>query len=220
MGNTVGSRKSLVAFIARKQQTLWVQPRQLEILRGSILGDAYVSPLGKIQIEHSVKQSEYLAWKYQELASISYRGLPTHVPRYNRRVGKSYESIRFWTRQFFRSLRSQFYEGRRKIFPVNLQLTPLMLAVWYMDDGHYEKLKRRSILATDQFDQESLERVQSSLEDHFSIESVIRKNGKLVIARESLNSFFQVIGQHIVPSMHYKFVDPVTTDSISYRRVG
>lgn len=203
MGNTVGSHE-LVAFIARKQQVLWVHPHQLEILKGSILGDAYVAPLGKIQLEHSISQLEYLQWKYRQLASISYPSLPVRVPRYNRRVAKRYTSVRFWTRQFFRTLRLQFYEGKKKIFPLDLQLTPLLLAVWYMDDGHYEKAKKRCILATDQFDHESLERIQMAFRNQYSINTTLRRSGKLVFSQENLNRFFRVISRHVIPAMNYK----------------
>lgn len=204
LDNTVGSHEPLVAFIARKRQTLWVQPRQLEILKGSILGDAFVAPLGKIQIEHSTKQLEYLMWKYQALASITYGSMPVRVPRYNRLVKKHYESIRFWTRQFFRPLRSQFYDNKRKIFPSDLKLTPLMMAVWYMDDGHYEVKKKRCILATDQFDQESMARIQSALWKEFSIETILWKSGKLAFPQRSAQQLFLVIRSYIVPTMSYK----------------
>lgn len=203
MGNTVGSRE-LVPFTARKQQVLWVHPRQLEILQGSILGDAYVAPLGKIQVEHSIKQLEYLQWKYQQLASITYPSLPVQVPRYNRRVDKHYTSVRFWTRQFFRTLRSQFYQGKKKIFPLDLQLTPLMVAVWYMDDGHYEKAKKRCILATDQFDQQSLERIQTAFHSQYDIDTVLRRSGKLVFSQENRERFLRLIHQYIIPAMDYK----------------
>ncbi len=204
MGNAVGSREPLVVFTARKQQKLVVHPRQLEILKGSILGDAYVTRRGQIQIEHTVKQNEYLMWKYQELASISYRGEPAFVQRHDRRTGAVYESRRFWTRQFFRSLRYQFYKDGRKTFPANLQLTPLMLAVWYMDDGHFEKKKRRCILATDNFSQDNGVRIQTTLRSQFSLETTIRKSGKLVFAGENCDKFLRIFSSHVIQTMHYK----------------
>lgn len=203
MDNTVGSR-GFVAFTARKRQTLWVQKKQLEILTGSILGDAYVAPQGKIQIEHSIKHLPYLMWKYQELASIAYPSLPARVQHRIAHIGKTYESRRFWIRQFFRPLRSQFYKDKQKIFPRNLKLTPLALAVWYMDDGHYEKLKHRSILATDGFDRESVQRIQNALRHQFSIESSIRKSGKLVFTKDNRERLFDMIRPYIIPSMSYK----------------
>lgn len=204
MGNTVGSREPLVVITARKQQKLVVHPRQLEILKGSILGDAYVTRRGQIQIEHSVKQREYLMWKYRELASISYRGEPAFVQRRDQRNGAVYESMRFWTRQFFRSLRCQFYQDGRKIFPANLQLTPLMLAVWYMDDGHFERKKRRCILATDNFSQDNIMQIQTTLRSQFSLQTIVRKSGKLVFAGENCDKFLRIFSCHVIQTMSYK----------------
>ena len=204
MGNTVGSREPIVVFTARKQQTLEVLSRQIEVLQGSIIGDAYVAPLGKIQIEHTVRQRDYVMWKYRELASISYPSLPAVVQHNVVRSGKTYESLRFWTRQFFRPLRDQFYQGKQKVFPLELELTPLMVAVWYMDDGHLEAQKHRCILATDCFDDHSLKRIVAAFQNAFSINPVLRKSGKLVFNQENQIKFLNVISQHIIPSMKYK----------------
>ncbi len=43
-------------FTARKNLKLDVSDRQVQILVGCLLGDAYITKLGKIQIEQSDKQ--------------------------------------------------------------------------------------------------------------------------------------------------------------------
>lgn len=43
-------------FTARKNLKLEVSDRQIEIIVGCLLGDAYLTKLGKIQIEQSIKQ--------------------------------------------------------------------------------------------------------------------------------------------------------------------
>src|SRR3989344_5447337 len=202
MGNTVGSRESNIVFRARRNQELWVSPRQLEILAGSILGDAYVSPLGKIQLEHGIKQKEYLLWKYSELASISYPSPPMPVRHYNHRTGKLYLSVRFWTRQFFRPLRSRFYQGTMKVFPFDLSLTPLMVAIWHMDDGHYDQDKNRFTLATDNYDPTSIKRICLNFDQQWSIQPVLRKSGKLVFQGENRERFITLIKPHIIPAMN------------------
>ncbi|OHA43116.1 MAG: hypothetical protein A3G03_02380 [Candidatus Taylorbacteria bacterium RIFCSPLOWO2_12_FULL_44_15c] len=82
MGNPVGSLEVPIVLHARKRIFLSLSSRQRDILIGSVLGDAYIAPWGKIRIEHSVKQSEYVYWKYAELKSLCYAGVPreiTHV---------------------------------------------------------------------------------------------------------------------------------------------
>jgi len=176
----------------------------MDILIGCILGDAYVSPQGKIQLEQSVAQKEYLEWKFEELSSISYRGTPRKVERRDKRTGKLYESVRFWTRQYFRPLRERFYQDGRKIFPPNLLLSPLTVAVWHMDDGHYDHKKHRCTLATDNFSRAEIVIIQSLFRRFFSVNSVARPNGKLVFAGENCSQFLKIVKPYVVPSMGYK----------------
>ena len=106
----------MLEFTVRKNQKLKVTKRQLAILVGSLLGDAYIHPRGQIQIAHSTKQSSYVHWKYEELRSLSY-GLPTKIGRYDPRYDKTYYQTRFWLRQYFRPWRTLFYPNGKKVFP-------------------------------------------------------------------------------------------------------
>src|SRR3989344_7256300 len=101
-------RNYMLELTARKNQKLIVSDRQLNILVGCLLGDAYIHPRGQIQIAQTSKQFPYVMWKYEELKSLAY-GLPTKVERFDKRYSKSYSQTRFWLRQYFRSWREIFY---------------------------------------------------------------------------------------------------------------
>ena len=194
----VGQLKCILS--ARQNLKLKISQRQKEILIGTILGDAYISPLGKIQIEHSSKYKSYIDWKFYELKNLSYKKI-SYTERVNKYNGKKYSSYRFWLRQYFRPWRKYFYNGKLKIFPLNLKLTPLSLAVWYMDDGCYSD--ERCTLSTESFNKNSLLTIQRKLE-LFRIETYIRSNGKLGINARSQNRFFSIINPYIHKSMLYK----------------
>jgi recombination protein RecA len=198
--NTEGSREVMI-FTARKNLKLEVSDRQIAILIGCLLGDAYLTKLGKIQIEQSSK--DYIDWKYQELASISYPNPPKEVVRFEKNDNRVTKSFRFWTRQYFRVWRDDFYQGSQKIFPKKLVnwLTPLSLAVWYMDDGCYQKFD--CTLSTESFDLESREQLMNILRD-FGIKSLPRGKGKIRIKSSSLKKFFELINPYIHRSMMYK----------------
>lgn len=189
-------------FTARKNLKLEVSDRQVEILIGCLLGDAYLTKLGKIQIEQSDKQKDYIDWKYQELASISY-SQPKEVIRFEKNDSRLTKSLRFWTRQYFRSWRDKFYLSNRKIFPKDLVsfITPLSIAVWYMDDGCYQKFD--CTLSTESFDLEDRGCLIKRLKD-FGIDAINRGEGKLRIRSQSLPKFFELIREYIHPSMLYK----------------
>ena len=56
-----------------------ISRKQLEIIYGSILSDAYVTKKGQIQFEQGASQKAYLFWKYRELSSISYDNPPNDL---------------------------------------------------------------------------------------------------------------------------------------------
>ena len=192
----------------RKNQKLVVTDRQEEILIGSLLGDAYITARGQIQFEQSVHQKEYLFWKHQELSSISYRNV-SMVKRFDKRYQHENISYRFWTRQFFVSWRKKFYLKNEKIIPKGIRLTPLSLAIWYMDDGCFSDDK--CIIATDGFSQTDILFLQKLFVERFNIKNSVKNKSKLLIRKESIRSFFSIISPYIIPSMLYKISDPVTT---------
>lgn len=207
MSNTVGSLEIPIKLHARKNLFLAVTEKQKDILIGCILGDAYISPLGKIRIEQSIKQKDYVQWKYQELKSLAYPSLPREITH---KIGeKEYQSVIFTLRQYFRSWRSIFYLGKRKIFPKEIYLTPFSLAVWYMDDGCWTG--KKCVISIESFDAENSKNVQNAFYSQFGIETIVGKNKKLVIRKISHNKFYDLISPYIIPSMKYKIPNPVTT---------
>lgn len=201
MGNPVGSLEVPKVLHARKRLLLELSQRQKEILIGCILGDAYISPLGKIRIEQSTKQREYVDWKYQELHSLCYPARPREI-LHILPTGKEHTSVFFLLRQYFRAWRAIFYEGRIKIFPRDLPISPLSLAVWYMDDGCWTG--KKALICAESFDGIYSGYMQRALFDQYGIETVVGKNGRLVIRKKFHDQFFSLIAPHIIPSMKYK----------------
>src|SRR3989344_3499145 len=187
---------------ARKNLKLEVSDRQVQILVGCLLGDGYLTKLGKIQIEQANKG--YIDWKYQELASISYPNPPKEVMRFEKIDNRVTKSFRFWTRQYFRIWRGNFYNGKQKIFPKDLAnfISPLSIAVWYMDDGSYSKFD--CILSTESFDLEGRNQLITVLKS-FGIDAIPRgKTTKIRIRSSSFKKFFELIRPYIHESMKYK----------------
>ena len=201
MGNLVGSLEVPKVLHARKRLLLELTQRQKEISIGCILGNAYISPLGKIRIEQSTKQREYVDWKYQELHSLCYPAQPREI-LHILPTGKQHTSVFFLLRQYFRAWRSIFYEGRIKIVPRDLPGSSLTLAVWYMDDGCWTG--KKALICTESFEGIYRENMQKALMDQYGIETVVGKNGRLVIRKKSHDQFFALITPHIIPSMKYK----------------
>ena len=211
MSNTVGSLEIPNVLYARKRMFLAISDRQREILIGCILGDAYVTPKGKNVIEQSEKQKEYVKWKHRELSSLCYPKGPRVLVHKLKTTNKEYRSIFFHLRQYFRPWREIFYNGKQKIFPKEIILTPLTLAVWYMDDDCWTG--KKCVISIESFKGESCKNIQESLFKQFGIYTTIGKNGKLTIRKRSQVIFYALITPYILSSMKYKIPNPVTTGS-------
>lgn len=123
--------------------------------------------------------------------------------RFEKRNNRVTKSLRFWTRQYFRSWRNSFYVDKLKIFPKDLinRITPLAIAIWYMDDGCYQKFD--CTLSTESFDLESRTQLIKVLKS-FGIEAINRGKGKLRIRSSSTDKFFELIRPYMHSSMLYK----------------
>ena len=207
-----------------------VNEKEQDILIGSILGDACVLKKGMIQFEHGQKQKEYLEWKYEQLKPIVSGTKIYEIKRF--RDNRTWYYYKFTTRQFFRSWREKFYPyGVKVISPeVIKNLSPLSLAVWYMDDGCLTS-NYSCIISTDAFSADSVENLRSMLDKKYEIKTRIRekksysKTGmkiqqRIYIGGKNMVKFFDLIRSFIISSMTYKITDPVTTQSIKRRNIS
>lgn len=204
MDNSEGSQVIPNIYWARKNQKLCLSNRQLAIVLGSILGDAYIYPKGKICFEHSFQQEEYLLWKYRELRNLAYPKI-AEVVRVDKRTGMTNSSFRFFLRQFFRPLRKLFYSSSEKIYPRSIDklMTPLLLATWYMDDGYLERNKY-PVISTESFTQIDNLHLSNVFAKCFQLESYITKRRRLRIKGKSAKQFFEIVGPYIHPQLGYK----------------
>lgn len=210
MVNTEGSQNLSLELRIRKNIVHVLSTRQMAILIGSLLGDGYIHPQGKICFEQADSQYEYLLWKYAEFKNFVYPKI-AQVRRFDNRNGHYSISHRFFLRQFFRSWRSIWYPEDTKCIPIGIEkwFTPLSLAVWYMDDGHLDK-GLAPLIASESFCHYDLLRMQSILLK-WNIKSSLRNNNRLRILQSSTQDFMRLIKPYIVKSMRYKILDPVTT---------
>lgn len=121
------------------------------ILIGLLLGDGYITDKGRIEIEHCLKQEEYCIYKAKLLHSVC-GGTDINVHKYERthsarKDGKQWKTKTFTTVSFskqsqsFIPIREMLYRDRKKVFSdeVLSHLTPLGIALWWLDDGALTK---------------------------------------------------------------------------------
>lgn len=196
---------------------------QKQIIYGTIFGDGSLIkiPSGKCKLSmtHSVAQKDYLQWKRDQLAFAFHKETPILCSKGDSR----FYVIASVCHPFFEGIYSTIYNRGRKHLPPAVidHLTPLMLAVWYQDDGTFCKNERarQAMLCTDAFPVTETEYARHILRSKYNLNVSMLKMPatgymrgrdvvyhRLVILRSSIADFFDIVRPHIHPCMAYKIV--------------
>ncbi len=191
-----------------------LSPFQLEIIRGNLLGDGSLSKskknknsLGiKFRLSHGLKQKRYLEWELSLLKNIPHT------------IWADKKSIRFDLTplpELFQ-FRKEIYRRKYKFFSADYlaNLTPLSLAIWYMDDAHLDirdlaQTKGRIQICVKKIHPESRNQLQNLLESRYDIKTKIGFQGTrpvLTFDQKNTDKFLNLIKHFIHPSMDYKLL--------------
>ena len=153
-----------------------------------------------LEINHSVHQRSYVDWKYMHLAEL------VSTPPRERNGNGGRLAYRFLTRSLplLTPYYRLFYESGVKRVP-ELELSPLTLAVWFMDDGG--RSRRAVYLNTQKFDEESQQRLLQLLWEQWAISGTLNRDKtyyRIRISVEGTARLARLIGPHLLPELRYK----------------
>lgn len=186
---------------------------QMEVVRGSLLGDGSLSfsasnHMGiRFRIGHGKAQTNYLRWKIKFFSNLK---LSTHKTLK--------EALKFDLTplpELYSLRKSMYINGHKFLSPEFISsLTPLSIAIWYMDDAHLDirnkvKSKARIQICVEAIHPDSRLPLLQYLKSKFDIEGNLRKQGyKTIISFDQHNSqkFQQLIKRYVHPSMVYKLL--------------
>jgi 16S rRNA G966 N2-methylase RsmD len=226
-------------FIRRKETETPLTQRQIEILYGSMLGDAQRLGGAGVLFRQGGEQKDYLLWKYKEFESVA---SPDSLKSTHSIDFRSETEITSWSFYTFANTDiekciSSFYQvdpndSSKKVKEVSRdilnQLTPLSLSVWFMDDGQTD-FQHRSIvkgnnsnptcnICTDSFSKKSCENIKEWFKEKFDIDVNIkdhplkyRMGYRIRMNAKNTKQFIDLISPHILPMFQYK------TDYESYK---
>lgn len=187
--------------------------QELEIILGGLLGDSHIRKDNYIVcFGQSEKQFEYLKWKHQKLKRISsdiykttikdkyYRYNFETLPKYNKDI-----------KTIFNMTSNVLHKKQVTRRWLNL-LTPLSLAVWWMDKGYLSihKGNRYGKLCTHNFSYKEHLIIKKYFKTVWDINVDIKtEKGKYYFCRlniENLKKLISIIYPHVIeiPSMIYK----------------
>ena len=214
--------------IENRKQLLKLTSRQRSILIGTILGDSHFETQNngrtyRLKVEHSLKQLFYVDWMYKEFQEWT-----NSAPRRKAKVVKGVELENYYFQTIsvgqFRFYAKQFYVDGHKVVPpqIGRWLTPLALAVWFMDDGSAKsKYHRAIILNTQGFTRKDIKFLIKALKTKYDIEANFRKQKdglQLIVVGASAEIFYEVVQSNILPGFKYKFGALVNNLPKEYRR--
>jgi hypothetical protein len=111
----------------------------------------------------------------------------------------------------FEEVRQRFYMDRRKVVPEDLGLTPLAMAVWFMDDGSRKSNQCRGVyLNTQSFSDSEVQLLQSVVRRDVGVETTVRRQSdglQIYVPSSSMTEMIDFIKDEMLPSMRYKLPD-------------
>lgn len=106
-----------------------------------LIGDGYINPQGTMVLRHCYAQKEYLEFKKNLLNSVGIK--TSEIIECN---NNGYPGVYLYVRvyKFSKAYRKIYYTPKKNIAIRKLlnKLTPLGLAIWYMDDGGLSQKKK------------------------------------------------------------------------------
>src|SRR6266545_838150 len=198
-------------------------PTQWQVILGAVMGDGNLSPSvrrdadgARFRMGHGAKQANHLAWKTSMLANV------THCETTN---AKGAVFTDFTPLAELSELRRAVYlgDGKKHLSWDYLKaLTPLALAVWYLDDGTFTLRSKglqarteggsgRIEICVEAMSPGSRERLVSYLHDTYGLDIKIAPKGARAIpylrfTAAASAKFQELIAPYVHPSMEYKLL--------------
>jgi recombination protein RecA len=196
--------------------------QQMQVIFGSLMGDGNLSPNRRdrsgtrFRLGHGAKQAEYLDWKVSLLGNIG-------CSRTTNAKGAVFAD--FAPLPELAELHDVVYFGDGKkhlTWDFLKALTPLALAVWYMDDGSFTLRSKglqertqggsgRVEICVEAMSPGSRERLVQYLRDTYGLEVRLRQAGSrqkavIVFSTAATEKFQKLVAPYVHPSMDYKLL--------------
>ena len=201
-----------------------LSPLQRQVILGGLMGDGNLSPsrikgsLGtRFRMGHGAKQVDYLDWKASLFGNITQS---RHVN------AKGAAFVDLTPLPELAELREAVYwgDGKKTLSHEYLKaLTPLALAIWYMDDGSFENRSLglqertkdgsgRSEICVEAFSEGSRQRLLETLADRFDLHPTLALRGKreiavLTFAKDETAKLHALVAPFVHPSMQHKLLE-------------
>ena len=192
-----------------------LSPDQEAFMAGTLLGDGHVqvpqpgAGTAQFYAHHGPKQLDYIEWKrilMMDFLTPTYQAALSPDPTGFHFLSTCHPVFHTWRARAYRE------DGSKRYADLVDKLSPMGLAVWYLDDGTYSPRDKQGSLTT-RLDPEDAVRVQASLQSRFGIETTTPYAGHtnqtkrvITVRAKSWARFVEIVKPHVrlIPSMLYK----------------
>ncbi|MFP3881371.1 MAG: recombinase RecA [Actinomycetota bacterium] len=195
----------------------YLSDQQRQLVLGGLMGDGAISSKrdhsngpgmkSRFRFGHAKRQDDYARWKASLL-----EGVPTSISPHSK-GGLMVETTPLAELDV---LREAVYVGGKKVFSWDYikELTPLALAIWYMDDGSFAVRRNdgsagRSDISVEAMDRGTRTRLVHHLNDTLGLScKLIDRAGKAVIVFDlaGTEALHDLIAPYVPESMEYKLL--------------
>ena len=209
-------------YINRKKTEVPLTGHQKEVLYGSMMGDAYRVSSSSVGFKHSGSQKDYISWKYDIFNSVASSNSLQKVEKIDKRSETTILTYKFYTyanTHIERCIFLFYQNGNKEVSEEVLSyLTPLSIAVWYMDDGQVDwgyRNKHKSSpvfkFCTESFSKESCDRIKDWFWEEYGISTELKERElsdrmgyRIQVNKESVEDFVKLVEPCILPMFNYK----------------
>jgi recombination protein RecA len=193
---------------------------QWEVLRGTLMGDGAISSTksghgARFRYSHGEAQTEYADWKASLFANIG----SSRFVREDKVVTYDFQPLP----ELAETRQSMYVDGKKALDDDYFKaLSPLSLALWYMDDGNLsirskglqqrtEGLTGRITMCVEAMEEATRTRLVNYLADTCGIHTKLISSGKdqkaVIVFNNAESAKFQaLIAPYVHPSMEYKLL--------------
>jgi recombination protein RecA len=201
MDNAEGSSRSVIDL----------SPEQRSVLVGTLLGDGCLALHGRhprLHIKHKEAHKALAEFKYGVFENFI--SMPLHS--FDQKLGdKRFPCVQFAskTNASFMEFYQDFYEDRRKRVPQDIvgRLTPLAIAVWFMDDGAADYAG--ATFQTHNFSENEVRLLARALGERYELAVRLRLNKSrwiLYVTASQMPILQKIVGPYMLEELKYKLV--------------
>jgi len=187
----------------KRQNSLQLSNIQKDVLIGKMLGDGSLSNRA-VTFGHKKDHEEYVDYTLSMLGDVAGNKQKDQLSGYGSTMSRARSISSISIENYFKD----WFVEEKKIIPSNLQLSPISLAFWYMDDGcliTHERQEDRASFATNGFDEISVNYLLIALEKLGLNGVKYQSNGwRIRLNSDDADKLFVMIAPYIPLCMKYK----------------